>query len=84
MQEMTPEQHQQIIDQLERLNEKLAKQNSWLHIFLTALVYGVGFVIGSTMLASVIIGFALPFLRTLNPFHNIGNHSIQMSTSTQQ
>ena len=63
MKEMTPEQHQQIIDQLQGLNDKIARQNDWVHIFATALVYGVGFVIGSTILATIILGFALPAIK---------------------
>ena len=60
---MTPEQHQQIINQLQGLNDKIAQQNDWAHIFATALVYGVGFVIGSTILATIILGFALPAIK---------------------
>ncbi len=60
---MTREQHQQIIDQLEGLNEKVARQNSWAHIFTAGLIYGVGFVIGSTILASILLGTILPILR---------------------
>ena len=63
MEEMTPDQHKQIIDQLEHLNEKLARQNHWGHIFGTAIVYGVGFVIGSTILASILASIFLPLLQ---------------------
>ena len=63
MQEMTAKQHQQIIDELKALNDKLARQNHWGHIFSTAIVYGVGFVIGSTILASILASIFLPLLR---------------------
>ncbi len=63
MEEMTPKQHQQIIDELQHLNDKLARQNHWGHIFATAIVYGVGFVIGSTILASILASIFLPLLQ---------------------
>lgn len=82
MQEMTKEQHQQIIDQLQGLNEKLAKQNSWYHIFLMALVYGIGFVIGSSILASILLGFALPTIKEYFGV-NLAPHSHYTSDTTQ-
>jgi hypothetical protein len=76
IQEMTSKQHQQIIDQLEGLNEKLARQNHWGHIFATAIVYGVGFVIGSTILASILASIFLPVLERAPYMHAILPHPI--------
>ena len=83
MQEMTPEQHKQIIDQLEGLNEKLARQNSWGHIFAAALVYGVGFIIGSTILASILASAFLPILQRAPYMHSLISHPAPATTSQQ-
>ncbi len=80
---MTPEQHKQIIDQLESLNEKIARQNSWRHIFTAALVYGVGFVIGSTILASILASAFLPILQRAPYMHGFLNRPTPATTSQQ-
>lgn len=51
-----------IIHQLEMVNEKLTKQNSIKHIFITGIVYGVGFFIGSAILATIALGILGPWL----------------------
>lgn len=56
------EQRDSIIEQLELLNTKMARQNSIKHIFLTGLIYGVGFVIGSTIIATIAIGVLSPWI----------------------
>lgn len=83
---MTREQHQQIINQLEGLNEKLARQNSWRHVFAASLVYGVGFVIGSTILASILASAFLPLLQKAPFMHALLTHpsaDMHATTSTQ-
>jgi hypothetical protein len=55
------EQRDTIIDQLEMLNTKMAQQNSIKHIFLTGVIYGVGFFIGSVILATIAFGITSPF-----------------------
>lgn len=65
MQEMTADQHKQIIDELQSLNAKLERQNSLRHIATTGLIYGVGFVLGSTILATILIGVLLPYVQDI-------------------
>ncbi len=55
------EQRDEIIVHLAELNAAVKKQNSVTHIFLTGIIYGVGFVVGSTILATIAIGVFLPF-----------------------
>ncbi len=50
----------EILDQLKLLNKKLAKQNSLRFIFRTGIVYGVGFFIGSAILATIALGVLGP------------------------
>lgn len=59
-----PEQHGQdeVIEQLEKLNEETAKSHSLKRQFLVGIVYGVGFVVGSAIIATMIIGLFGPLL----------------------
>ena len=54
------EQRDKIIQELETLNAKVARQNSVGFIFMTGIIYGVGFVVGSAILATLTLGFLLP------------------------
>lgn len=86
IQEMSSAQHQQIIDELQGLNEKLARQNHWGHIFAAAVVYGVGFVIGSTILASILASIFLPILQRAPFMHSVLPHpsaAIQSASTSQ-
>ncbi|MDO8604824.1 MAG: hypothetical protein Q7K40_05545 [bacterium] len=54
---MEPEnQRDEMIDQLEALNAKLAKQLEIKRIFLTGIIYGVGFFLGSAIIATIALG----------------------------
>ena len=61
MQEGTEEQRTQIIKHLEVLNKNVVHQMSPLYVFRNSIIYGFGFVIGSTLisaaLATVVISF---------------------------
>lgn len=54
------EQRDKIIEQLELLNSKMVWQNSVKHIFVTGIIYGVGFFIGSAVLATIALGVLGP------------------------
>ena len=56
------EQNEQIIEQLLILNTSIAKQNSKLHIIGTGIIYGIGFFIGSAILATIALGILGPIL----------------------
>lgn len=51
-----------IVGQLEMLNDKLAKQNSTRHIFYKGIIYGVGFFIGSAVIATIALGILGPWV----------------------
>lgn len=55
------EQRDKIIEQLELLNVKLAKQNSIKHIFITGIMYGFGVFLGSAVLATIAFGVLSPW-----------------------
>ena len=55
------EQRDKIIEQLELLNAKMAKQNSIKHIFITGIIYGLGVFIGSAVLATIAFGVLSPW-----------------------
>ncbi len=52
-----------IIEQLEEANRHLARQNSVRHSFFVGVVYGVGFFIGSAILATIMLGLVAPYLK---------------------
>ena len=49
-------QRDEIIEQLKALNIKLARQLEIKRIFLTGIIYGVGFFIGSAIIATIALG----------------------------
>ncbi len=49
-------QRDKIIEQLEILNIKIDRQNSIRHILKTGIIYGIGFFIGSAILATIALG----------------------------
>ena len=55
------DQRDKIIEQLELLNAKMAKQNSIKHIFMTGIIYGLGLFIGSAILATLALGILSPW-----------------------
>lgn len=50
------EQRDHIIHNLEILNGKVERQMSWGFIFTSGLISGVGFVVGSSILAAIVLG----------------------------
>jgi len=61
MPEGTEEQRAQIIAHLERLNSNVERQMSLAYGLRNGVIYGLGFVIGSTLLTAVIVTFGLTF-----------------------
>lgn len=53
-------QRDKIIEQLEALNVKLAKQISIKNILFTGVIYGIGFFIGSAIIATIALGILGP------------------------
>lgn len=58
----TEEQKDKIIEQLELLNKKMTQQNSVRHNFMKGIIYGVGFFIGSVVIATILLGLLSPWL----------------------
>ncbi len=54
-----------ILEQLRHLNAELSQQNSLRQRFLTGIVYGVGFILGSAILATIVIGLAAPLVANI-------------------
>ena len=49
-----------IIEQLEALNKKIGRQLSARHVFTMGIIYGVGFFVGSAILATIVLGILGP------------------------
>ncbi len=56
------EQRDKIIEQLEKLNGAMTKQNSVKHIFMTGIIYGIGLFIGSAVIATIAFGVLSPWV----------------------
>jgi hypothetical protein len=50
-----------ILEQLEKLNIQAAKQNSFGRMFVTGIIYGIGFFVGSAIIATIAFGLIAPF-----------------------
>lgn len=64
-------QQEEVIEQLEKLNEETAKGNSLKQHFVVGIVYGVGFVVGSAIIATALIGLFGPYLIRIPVVHGV-------------
>ena len=54
-------QRDKIIEHLEVLNRQVARQNSFAHMFVVGIIYGVGFFVGSAIIATIAFGILGPW-----------------------
>ena len=64
------QQRDQIIEQLELLNKKMTQQNSVRHNFMKGIIYGVGFFIGSVVIATILLGLLSPWFGQIDFVRN--------------
>lgn len=55
------EQQDKIIEHLDLLNQQVARQNSISRMFLVGIVYGIGFFVGSAIIATIALGILGPW-----------------------
>ena len=55
-------QEREVLGELRAINARLARQNSLVHMLWSGLVYGIGFFIGSAIVATILIGIFGPLL----------------------
>lgn len=65
------EEKEAVIDQIGELNENVKRQMSARHILKTGIIYGIGFVIGSAIIATVALGLMSPFFENIPWVHNV-------------
>jgi len=65
------EQRDKIIDELIKLNEKVERQLSFGRMFYVGIIYGVGFFIGSAILATIALGVLAPIFGDIPFVHDI-------------
>jgi hypothetical protein len=68
---------QEMLAELHEIRELLAHKPSLWKQFFVGMVYGIGFVIGSSVLAVLIISISLPFLSKIPFVQRAFNHSSQ-------
>ncbi|OGG56001.1 hypothetical protein A2680_00500 [Candidatus Kaiserbacteria bacterium RIFCSPHIGHO2_01_FULL_55_37] len=64
---MGPEdQHNKIIEHLDLLNRQVARQNSISRMFVVGIVYGIGFFVGSAIIATIALGILGPWFAQID------------------
>lgn len=58
----TEEQKNEVIEQLKLLNTKIEMQDSVRHVLTRGIIYGIGFFIGSVIIATISLGVLSPWL----------------------
>jgi hypothetical protein len=53
---------EKLIEEMTELKEQVADQNSLPKMFVRGIVYGIGFVIGSAVIATILIGIFGPLV----------------------
>ena len=52
---------EKIIEHLDMLNRQVARQNSFGRMFFVGIIYGIGFFLGSAILATIALGILGPW-----------------------
>jgi len=63
---MDPKQLETLNQNIQQLNQRIERQNSFWRIFLLSILRGVGNFLGFTIVASILIYIASIMLRTIN------------------
>ena len=58
---MGPDHQRSIVELLEELNRQTARQNSLGRMFVIGIIYGVGFFVGSAIIATIAFGVLGPW-----------------------
>lgn len=53
--------HKQMLHSVEELNVRIARQMSLWHVFRNGIIYGSGFIIGSTILTAAVVTIIITF-----------------------
>ncbi len=61
MNDGTELQRDHIIHNLEKLNIQVERQASVWHVFRNGIIYGVGFIVGSTVVTAIVVSIVLRF-----------------------
>ncbi len=59
-----------VIELLEGVNNQLARQNSVKRVFYVGVVYGVGFFVGSAIIATIALGILGPYVGKISWVRN--------------
>jgi hypothetical protein len=60
----------EIIKHLTEINEQLTKQNSLGRMFWVGIIYGIGFFVGSAIIATIALGILGPIFGQIPWVHN--------------
>lgn len=77
---MGPDHQRSIVELLEELNRHMARQGSLGRMLLTGIIYGIGFFIGSAIIATILLGLFGPWFGQVAWIRN----SFETGTSLQR
>ena len=66
----TPHHSEEILAELKTLNAQIANQSAFRHNFSIGILYGIGFVIGSTIFATLGLGLIIPYATNVPWLHD--------------
>ena len=67
---MGPDHSQSIVELLEQLNRQVARQSSLGRMFLIGIIYGIGFFVGSAIIATIALGVFGPWFGEISWIRN--------------
>ncbi|MDP2648872.1 MAG: hypothetical protein Q8P19_03160 [bacterium] len=59
-----------IIEHLDSLNKQIMKQNSFARMFTVGIIYGIGFFVGSAIIATIALGIFGPWFAKIPWVHD--------------
>ena len=65
------DQRDNIIENLEILNRRVERQNSFAHMFMVGIIYGIGFFVGSAIIATIALGIFGPWFAQIPWIHSM-------------
>lgn len=71
--------YQEVIEHLDTLNKQIRRQNSLGHMFIVGIVYGIGFFIGSVILATIAFGVFGPLLGKISWIQSAFNAGVSLT-----
>jgi hypothetical protein len=77
MSEVTGE--EKVIAELVRLNAQVEAENSWQHTFVRGIIHGIGFFLGSVVIATISLGLLSPWFGKISWIKTSYERGVELS-----